>query len=163
VFWDVKSLRDRFTDDSCKKLAKWECKGSDGTEQAVDYTFSYGNGNENQEWETGCFVHKRIIPAVKSVEFVSVTMSYTSRRWRCDPIVLYVHARAEGKTNSTKVSFWEELERVFGRYPKKCRHNIMLGEFSALKKNTESLIDASEEAYPEVNTECRVKSWHKDR
>jgi hypothetical protein len=39
---------------------RWE-KG--GTEQAKDYTFSYGEGNEDYQLGTGFFVHKTVILA----------------------------------------------------------------------------------------------------
>jgi hypothetical protein len=49
---------------------RWE---GGGTKPAGEYTFFYGKRNENHELGTGFKVHKRIISAVKRVEFVSGT------------------------------------------------------------------------------------------
>jgi hypothetical protein len=61
-------------------------------------------------------VHKRIISAVKTVEFVSHGISYIilKGRW-CHVIVLNVHVQREDKTSVVKDSFYEELERVFDK------------------------------------------------
>jgi hypothetical protein len=74
-----------------------------GTEPAGQYTFFYGKVNQNHELGTGFLVHKRIISAVKKVEFVSDRMSYIILRGRrCDIIVLKVHAPTEDKIYDTK-------------------------------------------------------------
>jgi hypothetical protein len=74
-------------------------------------------------------VHKRIISAVKRVEFVSDRMSYIILRGRWyDIIVLNVHASTEDKIDDRKDGFYKELEEViykFPNYPTK----ILLGDF----------------------------------
>jgi hypothetical protein len=69
---------------------RWE---GGGTEPAGECTFLYGKGNENYELRTGFFVQRRIISAVKRVEFVSDRMSYIilTGRW-CHIIILNVNA-----------------------------------------------------------------------
>jgi hypothetical protein len=64
-------LQSRFTDESCKRNGEYKLDlvalqvrwDRGGTEPAGNYTFFYGNGNENQE--SGSFVHRRNISAVK--------------------------------------------------------------------------------------------------
>jgi hypothetical protein len=84
---------------------RWE-KG--GTERAKDYTFLYGNGTEDHRLGTDFFLHKRIISAVRRVEFVSDRMSYIILRghW-CNTVVMNVHAPCEDKSNDVKDSFYE--------------------------------------------------------
>jgi hypothetical protein len=58
-------------------------------------------------------VHKRIISAVKRVEFVSDRMSYMMLRGRwCHIIVLNFLAPTEDKTDDAKDSLYGKLERV---------------------------------------------------
>jgi hypothetical protein len=101
------------------------------TEPAGQYTFFYRKGHENHELATGSFVHKRIILAVKRVEFVSDRMSYIIARGRwCNVIVLNVHATRENKTDDIKDRLYEELQYVFITIPKQ-RMKILLGHFHA--------------------------------
>jgi exonuclease III len=108
---------------------RWE-KGD--TERAEDYTFSFGKGNEDHRLGTGFIVHKRIISAVRRVEFVSDRMSYTTLRVRwCNIVVLNVHAPCEGKSYvyDLKNSFYEEIGSVFDQFS---RYDMIFfgGEFN---------------------------------
>jgi hypothetical protein len=89
---------------------RWD-KG--GTVRTEDYNFFYGKGNENQ-LGTECFVHHRVVSAVKRVEYVNEWKSYKVLRGRWFKIiVLNVHATSEEKSDDLKDSFYEELEQFF--------------------------------------------------
>jgi hypothetical protein len=84
-----------------------------GTEPAGEYTFFYGEGNENHELGTGFVAHKRITSAIKRAEFVSDRRSYIILRGRwCHIIVLNVHAPTEDKTGNVR----GQLCRGIGMY-----------------------------------------------
>jgi hypothetical protein len=76
---------------------------------------------------------------LKSVEFVSDRVSSIILRGRwCYIIILNVHAPTEDKTDDVKDSLYEELERVFDKFPK-YHMKILLGDFNA-KVGTEDII-----------------------
>jgi hypothetical protein len=107
---------------------RWD-KG--GTEQAEDYTFFYGVGNEDHQLGTGLFVHKRIISAVRRVKFVSDRMSYIILRGRwCNIIVVNVHTPCGDTSDVIKDRFYEELGRVFDQFPR-YDIKILFGDFNA--------------------------------
>jgi hypothetical protein len=102
-----------------------------GTEPARQYTFFNGKRYQNQELGTGFFVHKRIISAIKKVEFVCDKMSYVILRGRwCDIIVLTVHAPTEDKSDDVKDRLYEQVKQVFDKFPN-YHMKILLGDFNA--------------------------------
>jgi exonuclease III len=139
--WNVRSL---YRSGSLKTVARelGKCKldlvgvqkvrwDKGGTERAEDYIFSYGVGNEDHQLGIGFFVHKRIVSAVRRVEFVSDRMSYIVLRGRwCNIIVVNVHAPCEDMSKDIKDSFYEELGCVFDQFPR-YDMNILLGDFNA--------------------------------
>jgi hypothetical protein len=64
-------------------------------------------------------MHKRIVPVVRRVEFISDRMLYIILRgcW-CNIIVLNVHAPCKDMGDDVKDSFYEELEHVFDQFPR---------------------------------------------
>jgi exonuclease III len=77
-------------------------------------------------------------------------MSYIILRGRwCHIIVLNVYAPTEDKTDNVKDGFYEELERVFDKFPK-FHMKILLGDFNA-KVGKEDIFK------PTIGNECLHK------
>jgi exonuclease III len=106
----------------------WETRG---TERGKDHTFFYGQGNGDHQLGTGSFVHKRIISAVRRVEFINDRMSCITLRGRwCNIFVLNVHAPCEDKGDDVKDSLYEVKGCVFDQFPW-YDIKILLGYFNA--------------------------------
>jgi exonuclease III len=101
--WNVRSLyRTGVFKTAARELGKYRLKlvgvqevrwEKGGTERAQDYTFFYGEGNGDHQLGVGLVVYKKIIPAVRRVEFIGDRISYIILRGHCcNIIVLDVHA-----------------------------------------------------------------------
>jgi hypothetical protein len=75
-----------------------------------EFYFFNGEGNENHQLGTDCFVHHRLLSAVKIAEYVSDRMSYIVLRGRwCNIIILKLYAPSEERSDISKDSFAKEL------------------------------------------------------
>jgi len=93
----------RYKLDIVVKRVRWD-KGS--TLREGDYDFFYGKGNDNHQLGTGFFVHRRILSAVKRVEFVTDRLSYIVLRgpWR-NIILVNFHEPSEENSENGKDRF----------------------------------------------------------
>jgi hypothetical protein len=119
---------------------------------------SMERGMRTMNWAQGFFVHKRIISAVKRVEFGNDRMSYIILRGRwIHIIILNVHARTEDKTDDVKDGSYEELERVFDKFPK-YHMKILMGDLNA-KVGREDIFKPTigKESLHEINNDNGVR------
>jgi hypothetical protein len=108
------------------KRVRWE-KG--GTVRAEDYTLFYGEGNEDHLLGTDQFIYKRIISAVRRVEFISDRLSYAILRGHCCNIIVFsVHAPREDKNGGVKGRHYEETGYVLVIFLSTIKN--LLGDFS---------------------------------
>jgi hypothetical protein len=100
------------------KLVEVQWEGG-GSEPTGEYIFFGRKGSENHELGIGFFVQKKIMSAVRRVEFISDRMPYIILRgYWFRMSVLNIHAPKEDKMSNVKDNFYDELEHIFNEFPK---------------------------------------------
>ena len=104
-------------------------EGQDSIRQGK-YTFYYG-GTQSHNFGTGFRMKNSILSAVQNIEFVNERLSYVTIRTRwCNTVLINVHAPTDEADDNDKDTFYDELERLFDRFPK-YNTKIVLGDFNA--------------------------------
>ena len=99
----------------------------------------YYEETQSHNFGTGFHIKNTILSAVENIEFVNERLSYVTIRTRwCNTVLINVHAPTD-EANNDKVTFYDELERLFDRLPK-YNTKIVLGDFNA-KVGREKNID----------------------
>jgi hypothetical protein len=75
-------------------------------------------------------MHERIISQLRGLSLLVIGCQIILRDSWCHIIVLNIHAPTEDKTDDVKDSFYEEVERVFDKFPK-YHMKILLRDFNA--------------------------------
>jgi hypothetical protein len=103
------------------------------------------------------FVHKRIVSAVRRVEYISDRTSYIILRGCWFNFVINVYASCEDKSDDVKDRFYEELECVFDQFPM-YDVIILLGDFN-VKVGRDSIfkLTIGNESLHEINNDTGVR------
>jgi exonuclease III len=107
---------------------RWE---GNGTVPAGGKHFSTERGMRTMNWVQVFLYVRESYQQLRGLSLLMIGMSYIILRgWWFHIIVLNVHASTEDKTDDVKDGFYEELERIFDKFPK-YHMKILLGDLNA--------------------------------